>query len=122
MVGLNGVIEAGMDEIAHVEELDFEFLEFDRNRNLKPAEWLPYIISNAVKKNKRISDIDNKQFTAWQRERLDQGGAVEDDQGVAQGASADSLAQVVPDRDVVVSAPNDESTPTIRCRVFPRGS
>ncbi len=28
-MGLAGVVEAGMDEIAHIEELDFEFISFD---------------------------------------------------------------------------------------------
>jgi hypothetical protein len=31
-VGLDGILSAGMDEIAHIEELDFEFLDFDRSR------------------------------------------------------------------------------------------
>ncbi len=33
-----------MDEIAHVEELLFEFLDIDRSVNLSPEDWLPYII------------------------------------------------------------------------------
>lgn len=43
-VGLDGVLAEGMDEIAHVEELLFEFLDIDRSVNLPAEEWLPYII------------------------------------------------------------------------------
>jgi hypothetical protein len=43
-VGLEGVLSAGMDEIAHVEELDWEFFEFDRSRPLQPDEWFPILI------------------------------------------------------------------------------
>jgi len=43
-VGLDGVLLAGMDEIAHVEELDWEFFEFDRSRQLQPDEWFPFLI------------------------------------------------------------------------------
>ena len=35
-VGLDGVLAEGMDEIAHVEELLFEFIDFDRDRQLSP--------------------------------------------------------------------------------------
>ncbi|MEJ2352595.1 MAG: hypothetical protein P8Y03_22645, partial [Anaerolineales bacterium] len=41
-VGLDGVLAEGMDEIAHVEEFFFEFIDFDRNMGLAPEEWLPY--------------------------------------------------------------------------------
>jgi imidazolonepropionase-like amidohydrolase len=47
-VGLNGVLAEGMDEIAHVEELLFEFLDVDRNMSLASEEWLPYIIEEAL--------------------------------------------------------------------------
>jgi len=47
-VGLEGVLAEGMDEIAHVEELLFEFLDVDRNRSLSSEEWLPYIIEAAL--------------------------------------------------------------------------
>ena len=45
-VGLEGVLAEGMDEIAHVEELLFEFIDFDRDRQLSPEEWLAYIIES----------------------------------------------------------------------------
>jgi imidazolonepropionase-like amidohydrolase len=46
-VGLENILTAGMDEIAHVEELLFEFIEFDRDRQLGPEEWLQYLIGTA---------------------------------------------------------------------------
>jgi formylglycine-generating enzyme required for sulfatase activity len=47
-VGLEGVLGEGMDEIAHVEELLPEFIDFDRSRDLAPAEWLPYLAETAL--------------------------------------------------------------------------
>ncbi len=47
-VGLEGVLAEGMDEIAHVEELSPEFLDFDRDRVLAWEAWLPYIIDTAL--------------------------------------------------------------------------
>jgi len=46
-VGLDGVIAAGMDEIAHLEELSFELVEFDRAAELGIGEWVPYILERA---------------------------------------------------------------------------
>ncbi len=69
-VGLDGVIAAGMNEIAHIEELDFEFIDFDRTRSLQPAEWLPYIIGNAVQQNKASFRIESKESKTRQKERL----------------------------------------------------
>ena len=42
-VGLNGVIAEGMKEIAHIEELIWELIDFDRNKNLPAEAWLPYL-------------------------------------------------------------------------------
>lgn len=47
-VGLDGAITEGMDEIAHIEELDFELLDFDRNRKLQPRQWFQYVIRSAA--------------------------------------------------------------------------
>jgi hypothetical protein len=69
-VGLDGVIAAGMDEIAHVEELSFELIDFDRTKNLNPEEWLPYVIKNAIQQNKISSGFDIKDLNNDQRERL----------------------------------------------------
>jgi hypothetical protein len=55
-VGLDGVLAAGMNEIAHIEELDFEFLEFDRTRTLGHAEWFRYILQKA---GEQMGSLDN---------------------------------------------------------------
>lgn len=47
-VGLDGVLSEGMDEIAHIEELDFEFLDFDRSKKLGRMEWFRYLVELAV--------------------------------------------------------------------------
>lgn len=57
-VGLDGVLEVGMDEIAHVEELDFELLSFDRNKILQSHEWIPYILETTVKQFRSESGFD----------------------------------------------------------------
>jgi len=40
-----------MDEIAHIEELSFEFVEFDRNK-VRGKEWMPYVIKAAYQQFK----------------------------------------------------------------------
>lgn len=47
-VGLDGILAAGMNEIAHIEELDLEFLEFDRTKTLGHAAWFRYILQTAA--------------------------------------------------------------------------
>jgi len=42
-VGLDGIIAEGMDEIAHIEELIWELIDFERNKNLPAKEWFPYL-------------------------------------------------------------------------------
>ncbi|MBW2432893.1 MAG: amidohydrolase family protein [Deltaproteobacteria bacterium] len=42
-VGLDGIIAHGMDEIAHVEELLWELIDFDRHKELPTEEWFPYL-------------------------------------------------------------------------------
>jgi len=69
-VGLDGVISAGMDEIAHVEELSFELIDFDRTRNLKPEEWLPYVIDQAMQQNDFSAGFDIAKISQSQRKRL----------------------------------------------------
>jgi imidazolonepropionase-like amidohydrolase len=43
-VGLEGVLAEGMDEIAHIEELVWEFFEFDRGSQLSAQEWGAYLL------------------------------------------------------------------------------
>jgi imidazolonepropionase-like amidohydrolase len=69
-VGLDGVIAQGMDEIAHIEELLFEFVDFDRNRNLQPDEWLPYIIKNAMQQNNISPAFDIDSLSVAQKKRF----------------------------------------------------
>ncbi len=47
-VSLDGVLSEGMDEIAHIEELDFEFLDFDRSKKLDHETWFRYIMEVAT--------------------------------------------------------------------------
>jgi len=47
-VGLDGILTEGMDEIAHVEELLFEFIQFDRDQKLSPEEWMHYLAESAM--------------------------------------------------------------------------
>ena len=69
-VGLDGIIEQGLDEIAHIEELTFEFVDFDRTRNLQPDEWLPYIIKNAIQQNKISPGFDINNLSSAQKNRF----------------------------------------------------
>ncbi|MBW2441335.1 MAG: amidohydrolase family protein [Deltaproteobacteria bacterium] len=56
-VGLDGVVAAGLNEIAHIEELDFEFLDFDRSRRLGRNEWFRYILKRATDQMERLPDL-----------------------------------------------------------------
>lgn len=69
-VGLDGVISAGMDEIAHVEELSFELVDFDKTKNLDPEAWLPYIIDNVIKQYRPSPEFNFKDLNYNQKERL----------------------------------------------------
>ncbi|MGD9303684.1 MAG: hypothetical protein PVF79_05425, partial [Desulfobacterales bacterium] len=59
-VGLNGVLSEGLNEIAHIEELDFEFLDFDRSRTLGHEEWFRYLLQIGTEQMGRFagSSID----------------------------------------------------------------
>ncbi len=57
-VGLEGVLEAGINEIAHIEELAWEFVYFDRNKNIKGRAWLPYVIGLAFKQLKPFLSLE----------------------------------------------------------------
>lgn len=57
-VGLEGVISEGMNEIAHIEELDFEFLDFDRNKKMHPKQWISYLIEASVRQYKTSFGLD----------------------------------------------------------------
>jgi imidazolonepropionase-like amidohydrolase len=57
-VGLDGVLSEGMNEIAHIEELDFEFLDFDRSKKLGRMEWFRYLMDVAVQQWGESFDLD----------------------------------------------------------------
>ena len=64
-VGLDGVLSEGMDEIAHIEELDFEFLDFDGTKKVNRIELFRYIIDTAIQQHKKligleIEDLDKR--------------------------------------------------------------
>ena len=61
-VGLEGVLSEGMDEIAHVEELMFEFISFDRDKELSPEEWMVYLIESFMMKNDPTSNTLEADF------------------------------------------------------------
>jgi hypothetical protein len=57
-VGLDGVLSEGMDEIAHIEELDFEFLDFDGTKKVDRIELFRYIIDTAIQQHKKLIGLD----------------------------------------------------------------
>lgn len=59
-VGLDGVLSEGMNEIAHIEELAFEFVEFDRNKDLKGRKWIQYVIKAVVQQYRDLFSLDIK--------------------------------------------------------------
>jgi len=70
-VGLEGILAERMDEIAHVEELLFEFLDVDRNVSLSSEEWLPYIIETALLQWDFSSSTFQAEFEIDNRETLE---------------------------------------------------
>ena len=70
-VGLDGVLSAGMDEIAHIEELDWELYDFDRNQSLSSEEWFPYLVG-VIKRQLAPIDLDFKTFAEQKRETISQ--------------------------------------------------
>ena len=69
-VGLDGVLSEGMDEIAHVEELLFEFIHFDRNRQLSSEEWMSYIAESAILQFGQVISAENSDFFDENEESL----------------------------------------------------
>jgi hypothetical protein len=59
-----------MDEIAHIEELGFELIDFDRTKTLSPKEWLPYVIHQAMDQNDVSAGFDPEKISGQQRDRL----------------------------------------------------
>lgn len=69
-VGLGGVLTEGMDEIAHVEELLFEFIDFDRDMQLSPEAWMAYIVESALRQFDLSSSTLQADFEAENRASL----------------------------------------------------
>ena len=71
-VGLDGVTTEGMDEIAHVEESFYEFIDFDRGNELSPEEWIPYIAELALEQIDLSSSSLQADFVAEKSQVLEQ--------------------------------------------------
>jgi imidazolonepropionase-like amidohydrolase len=50
LVGLDGILSEGMDEIAHIEELDFEFLDLEPDLKISRVELFRGLVGQAAKK------------------------------------------------------------------------
>jgi len=57
-VGLDGVLDAGMNEIAHVEELAWEFVNYDRKKNLVGYPWIRYVAETGYMQFKEEFNLD----------------------------------------------------------------
>jgi hypothetical protein len=60
LVGLDGVLSEGMDEIAHIEELDFEFLDIDPDMSKSRVEIFLDIIDQAADKFRGDLGLDSE--------------------------------------------------------------
>jgi hypothetical protein len=63
-VGLEGVLSQGMDEIAHIEELAWEFVDFDKTKRLRGREWLTYVIHTAYGQSKPHLDLNLEELNS----------------------------------------------------------
>ncbi len=66
-VGLDGVLAEGMDEIAHIEELELEFVNFDRNKLWALKDMRTYIW-DTVRSQIDVSSRDT--VAAWEKEHI----------------------------------------------------
>lgn len=55
--GLDGIIAEGINEIAHIAEFIWEFVDFDRNKNLSRKEWFPYLKNEVYQQHKPSLDL-----------------------------------------------------------------
>jgi hypothetical protein len=69
-VGFDRVIAESYDEIAHVEELDWEFVEFNRDTVIAWQDWLPYLIGCVLQQNDVTSGFDLGDFQTRYGDRL----------------------------------------------------
>ena len=61
-VGLDGTLSAGMNEIAHIEELVWEWVDFDRNKKLRGNRWLPYVIGQTFQQYEKFLEHDKEEL------------------------------------------------------------
>ncbi|MEA1977906.1 MAG: amidohydrolase family protein, partial [Chloroflexota bacterium] len=71
-IGLENILAAGMDEIAHVEELLFAFIEYDRKQKLAPDAWLSYLINSAMGQFDLASGFNEAEFAHQHTETMHQ--------------------------------------------------
>ncbi|MFV9674730.1 MAG: amidohydrolase family protein, partial [Anaerolineales bacterium] len=69
-IGLEDILAAGMDEIAHVEELLFAFIEYDRKQQLAPDAWLSYLINSAMGQFDLASSFNEAEFAHLHAETM----------------------------------------------------
>jgi cytosine/adenosine deaminase-related metal-dependent hydrolase len=69
-VGLERTLAEGMNEIAHVEELLFEFIEYDRKVQLAPDAWLSYLINSALGQFDLASGFSEAEFAHQHAETM----------------------------------------------------
>jgi len=69
-IGLEGILNLGMDEIAHVEELMPELIELDREGQRSPDAWLEHLIQSAMNQFDFTSAFDELQFTLQHAESM----------------------------------------------------
>jgi imidazolonepropionase-like amidohydrolase len=69
-IGLENILAAGLDEIAHVEELLFAFIEYDRKQQLAPDAWLSYLISSAMGQFDLASGFKQAEFAHLHAETM----------------------------------------------------
>ena len=69
-IGLEGVVNEGCNEIAHIEELIWEFVEFNCDTLLSSEEWLPYLIGNILQQNDIGSGFNTGEFYAKYGDRV----------------------------------------------------
>ena len=69
-VGLEGVITEGYNEIAHIEELDWEFVEFNRDMVMPWGDWLPYLIGCILQQYDVASGFNLEDIQAICADRL----------------------------------------------------
>jgi imidazolonepropionase-like amidohydrolase len=63
-IGLDGIRSAGMQEIAHVEELNWELFDFDRSRGLNPKQGDRYIMFETLAPQAAAFGFDFGKFAA----------------------------------------------------------